>query len=347
LQTLRTCSNEHHSGQDDMLTRMTRRQFIILAGISIAAADSLGARAAQPFGGPTPNDRFYVTSYGGTPSLDVDAWRLRITGLVKHPVVLSYRDIRAMASMNETLTLECIGNPPNGDAISNAKWTGVRLAPILERAGVKANAVYAAMRGADGYYTGVPTDQIMRPENFLPYLMNGVPLPPAHGYPLRIFIPGKYGQKQPKWLTEIQFVDHEFIGYWEERGWSNSAWRKVNSGFFSPRLPGSFFDIFDRAVPAKAPVDIVGWALAGPSGIRRVQVSTDDGHTWHDARFAPNSSPYVWTVWKYRFAPAAPGDFKVRVRATSGDGATQPVRDPQHGSGMSGQPTMNLRVTAL
>jgi hypothetical protein len=330
---------------------MTRRDFIILAGLTIAAANSPiaeavgGESSAQAFGGPTPNERFYVTSYGGTPQVDIDAWRLRVNGLVKQPLTLSYGEIRAMAPVHETLTLECISNPPNGDAISNALWTGVSLAPILQRAGVSANAVYAAMRAADGYYTGVPVEEIMRKENFLPYLMNGVPLPPVHGFPLRIFIPGKYGMKQPKWLTEIRFVDHQFTGYWEGRGWSNSAWRKVNSGFFSPRLPGSFFDIFARAVPVKAPVDIVGWALAGPSGIKRVQVSTDDGRNWHDARLN-NNSPYVWTVWKYRFAPAAPGEFQVRVRATSGDGVTQPVSDPQSGSGMSGQPTMTLKVVA-
>lgn len=331
---------------------MKRRDFIILAGIAIAAIDApltpaWAAAAPQSFGGPTANDKFYITSYGGTPAVDAGSWRLRITGLVKQPLVLSYSDIRAMAPIKETLTLECISNPPNGDAISNANWTGVRLAPILERAGVRGRAVYAAMRAADGYYTGVPTDEIMRGENFLPYLMNGVPLPPVHGFPLRIFIPGKYGMKQPKWLTEIRFVDSPFTGYWEAQGWSNSAWRKVNSGFFSPRLPGSLFDIFARAVPAKSPVDIVGWALAGPSGIRRVQVSTDDGKTWHDARLIANRSPYVWTVWKYLFAPAAPGDFKVRVRATSGDGVTQPVSDPQSGSGMSGQPSMTLRVTTV
>ncbi|HZY58436.1 MAG TPA: molybdopterin-dependent oxidoreductase [Candidatus Binataceae bacterium] len=331
---------------------MTRREFIVLAGLTIAAANSPiaegvgGEPSAQAFGGPTPNERFYVTSYGGTPQVEIDAWRLRVNGLVKQPLTLSYGEIRAMAPVHETLTLECISNPPNGDAISNALWTGVSLAPILQRAGVSPTAVYAAMRAADGYYTGVPVEEIMRKENFLPYLMNGVPLPPVHGFPMRIFIPGKYGMKQPKWLTEIRFVDHQFTGYWEGRGWSNSAWRKVNSGFFSPRLPGSFFDIFARAVPIKAPVDIVGWALAGPSGIKRIQVSTDDGKNWHDARLINNNSPYVWTVWKYRFAPAAPGEFQVRVRATSGDGVTQPVSDPQSGSGMSGQPTMTLKVVA-
>ena len=138
----------------------------------------------------------------------------------------------------------------------------------------------------------------------------------------------------------------EFRGYWEGQGWSNTAWRKVNSGFFSPRPPGSFFDIFGRAVKVTAPVDIVGWALAGPGGIRQVEVSTDGGKTWHDARLIANSSPYTWTVWNYRFAPLAPGQVEVRVRATSGDGITQPVSDPQTGSGMSGQPVMTLNVTA-
>jgi DMSO/TMAO reductase YedYZ molybdopterin-dependent catalytic subunit len=333
---------------------MTRREFIVLAGVAIVAVnhpERTGASAAggmpQQFGGPTPNDKFYVTSSGGTPQIDIRSWRLHITGLIRRPLTLTYADLRAMAPINETLTLECISNPPNGDAISNAQWVGTSLAPILERAGVKSNAVYAAMCAADGYYTGVPVDEIMRKENFLPYLMNGVPLPPVHGFPVRIFIPGKYGMKQPKWLTSIEFVDQKFTGYWEAQGWSNSAWRKVNSGFFSPRLPGSFFDVFSRAVPIKAPVDIVGWALAGPSGIRRVQLSVDDGTTWHDARLVRNSSPYVWTVWRYRFAPPTPGEYPVRVRATSGDGVTQPLRDPQNGSGMSGQPTMTLKVTAV
>jgi DMSO/TMAO reductase YedYZ molybdopterin-dependent catalytic subunit len=332
---------------------MTRREFVILAGVAIGAggapiaAATASAAPSRSFGGPTPNGKFYVTSYGGTPTVDIKSWRLRISGLVKQPLTLTYDDIRGMPPVNEMLTLECISNPPNGDAISNANWVGTRLAPILERAGVSSKAVYAAMRGADGYYTGLPVDEIMRKENFLPYLMNGVPLPPVHGYPVRIFIPGKYGMKQPKWLTEIKFVDREFTGYWEARGWSNSAWRKVNSGFFYPRPPGSFFDIFGRAATVKAPVDIVGWALAGPSGIRRVQVSTDDGKTWHDAQLAGNSSVYVWTVWKYRFAPAAPGEYRVRVRATAGDGVTQPPRDPQTGSGMSGQPAMTLKIAAV
>jgi DMSO/TMAO reductase YedYZ molybdopterin-dependent catalytic subunit len=118
--------------------------------------------------------------------------------MVRRPLTLTYADITRMLSIRQILTLECIGNPPNGDAIGNAEWTGFKLKPLLLRAGVKPNAIYAAMRAADGYYTGVPLAELMRDENWLAYRMNGEPLPPEHGFPLRIFIPGKYGMKQPK-----------------------------------------------------------------------------------------------------------------------------------------------------
>jgi DMSO/TMAO reductase YedYZ molybdopterin-dependent catalytic subunit len=330
---------------------ITRRKFLAGSGAALALAGiPRVARAAAPasnFGGPTPNADFYVTSYSSTPRVDVSSWRFKITGLVQNPRQFSYADIRQLPKIDEMLTLECISNPPDGTAISNANWTGVRLRPLLERAGVRPAAKFVAMRGADGYHTVLPVDELMRAENFLPYLMNGVPLPPEHGYPLRIFIPGKYGMKQPKWLTELEFADHEIPGYWEVRGWSDTCWRKVNSGFFSPRFEGGLFSIFDKTASVKAPLDIYGWALAGPSGIKRVEVSTDDGVTWHDAQLVENSSPYVWTVWKYHFAPSAAGNFKLRVRATDGDGVAQPPADPQTGSGMSGQPRLALEVTSV
>jgi DMSO/TMAO reductase YedYZ molybdopterin-dependent catalytic subunit len=335
---------------------LTRRNFLKLAGTSAALAslpltETLAAHQ-QPlkrFGGPTPNADFYLTSYSSTPIVDAGKWALRIGGLVNKPFTLSYDSIQRRPSVTQTLTLECISNPPDGSAISTARWTGVRLKPLLDEAGVKPGAVYAVMRAADGYYTGVPVAEIMREENWMPYLMNGVPLPPDHGYPLRIFIPGKYGMKQPKWITEIEFVDREFTGYWEARGWSNEAWRKVNSGFFYPRPSGGILDILSLNSSAKvsAPIDIYGWALAGPSGIKRVQVSLDNAATWHEAQIVSNESPYIWTVWKYRLAPSKAGDFVIRVRATDGVGVVQPESDPQTGSGMSGQPRMKLEVMTV
>lgn len=329
---------------------ITRRKFIAGSGAAIALAGiprvARGAASVR-FGGPTPNEKFYITSYSSTPLVNVDSWRFTIKGMVENPQTFSYADIHKLPKIDQMLTLECISNPPDGTAISNAVWTGVRLRPLLEQARVKGGARFVAMRGADGYHTVLPVDELMRQENFLPYLMNGVPLPPEHGYPLRIFIPGKYGMKQPKWLTELEFADHEILGYWEVRGWSDTCWRKVNSGFFSPRVEGGLMSIFDKKAKVTAPVDIYGWALAGPSGIKRVEVSTDDGVTWRDAQLVENSSPYVWTVWKYRFAPRAPGDYMIRVRATDGDGIAQPPADPQTGSGMSGQARLAIEVTRV
>ncbi len=341
------------AGPEPRDSLITRRKFLIGAGSAIALASiPLSTRIvranpspALKFGGPTPNSKFYVTSYASTPAVDLNSWNFSVKGMVENPIQFSYAEIRKLPAIEQMLTLECISNPPDGTAISNATWTGVKLRPILERAKVRRGAKFVAMRGADGYHTVLPVEELMRQENFLPYLMNGDPLPAEHGYPLRIFIPGKYGMKQPKWITELEFADHEIPGYWETRGWSDTCWRKVNSGFFSPHVEGGLLSLFDRKAQVTAPVDVYGWALAGPSGIRRVEVSSDDGVTWRDAELIENSSPYVWTVWKYRFAPKSSGAFTIRVRAIDGSGVAQPPTDPQTGSGMSGQARLALAVT--
>lgn len=347
--------NSNSNSTAPPLKLITRRKFLTASASAIALASiPLSRRLARAdelpalkFGGPTPNAKFYVTSYGSTPDVDVNSWRFSIKGLVENAQEFSYDDIRKMPAIEQPLTLECISNPPDGTAISNAIWKGVKLRPILERARVKQGAKFVAMRGADGYHTVLPVEELMRQENFLPYMMNGVPLPPDHGFPLRIFIPGKYGMKQPKWITELEFADHEIPGYWETRGWSDTAWRKVNSGFFSPKVEGGMMAFFDSKPKVSAPLDIYGWALAGPAGIKRVEVSTDDGATWRDAELVENASPYVWTVWKIHLAPALPGVVTIRVRATDGDGIKQPEKDPQTGAGMSGQARMGLEVTRV
>jgi len=339
----------------DAANGLSRRKFIRVATGALALAStpfSASVFADKPrsaFGGPTPNRDFYVTSYGVTPVVDVNRWSLKIHGLVQRPLTITYAEITRMPSIRQFLTLECIGNPSDGNAIGNAEWTGLELKPLLDRAGIKPSAVYAAMRAADGYYTGVPIAELMRQENWLVYRMNGEPLPLEHGFPLRIFIPGKYGMKQPKWLTEIELIDRPFIGYWEARGWSNEAWREVNSGFFYPRRPSGILDIlsFDTSAKVTGPIDLTGWALAGPSGIRRVEVSTDSGATWHAARLLENSSPYIWTVWRYHFAPTTPGDYLVRIRATDGNGITQPESYTERSSGATSQPRLRLSVTAV
>jgi DMSO/TMAO reductase YedYZ molybdopterin-dependent catalytic subunit len=336
------------------MARLTRRQFLTYAASATAAAAIPAlAHAITPappaqlrYGGPTPNPDFYITSYSGTPRVDAAYWKLQIHGLVAHPLTLSYAELKRQPAIREMLTYECISNTPDGSAISSAVFTGTRLKPLLERAGIRAGAVYAAMHAADGYYTGVPIEEIMNGDTFLLYEMNGTPLPPVHGYPVRIFIPGKYGMKQPKWITEINFVDKKFTGYWEARGWSDEAWRKVNSGLFHPQPDWSVFSFFapPSAKLAPGPNILWGWAFAGKSGIRGVDVSTDGGKSWHKADLVENSSPNVWTVWKYPFAPAR-GSYQLRIRATDGNGVSQPPTSTQRGSGMDGQPQLTLNVS--
>jgi DMSO/TMAO reductase YedYZ molybdopterin-dependent catalytic subunit len=335
---------------------MTRRKFVRLAGAALALANlpaaaqlasaaTTSASAQSQFGGITPNDKFYLTSYGGSPLIDPATWRLKIHGLVENPLELSYGDLRKLPQLRQRLTLECISNPPDGTAIGNADWVGTLLKPILDRARVRPEAKYVAMRAADNYYTGLPRDEIMREENFLPYLMNGQALPIAHGFPVRIFIPGKYGMKQPKWISEIEFLPVGFQGYWEQRGWSHTAWRKVNSGFFSPRPPDGLATLLGGSVTIHGPTDIYGWALAGPSGVKRVDISLDDGATWREAEILDNRSPYVWTTWKFRFKPSESGSLVLRVRATDGNGASQLLEDRQAGEGISSQARMTLKVS--
>ena len=322
-----------------------------LALASLPAAAKLASAASMPsepplkFGGITPNDKFYVTSYGGTPLIDPATWRLKIKGLVDNPLELSYADIRKLPQLRQTLTLECISNAPDGNAISNADWVGTRLRPILDRARVRPEARYVAMRAADHYYTGAPRAEIMREENFLPYLMNGQPLPREHGFPVRVFIPGKYGMKQPKWITEVEFLPIDFRGYWEERGWSHTAWRKVNSGFFAPHPADGLLSILGGSVDLHGPTDFYGWALAGPAGIKRVEISLDEGASWRDAKILDNRSPYVWTTWKYRLVPKQSGKYVIRVRATDGNGAAQLLEDHQAGEGISSQARMTLKIS--
>src|SRR5271167_2394553 len=140
---------------------MTRRKFVRLAGTALALANlptsvklASAATSAPPLGGATPNDKFYVTSYGGTPLIDPATWSLKIAGLVENPLELSYAEVRKLPAFKQTLTLECISNAPDGTSIGNADWVGTRLKPILDRARVRPEAIYVAMRAADRYYTG-------------------------------------------------------------------------------------------------------------------------------------------------------------------------------------------------
>jgi hypothetical protein len=157
----------------------------------------------------------------------------------------------------------------------------------------------------------------LRPQTFLAYEMNGRQLPDSHGFPLRAVIPGYYGMKQPKWLTEIEVVAHDYQGYWEERGWADEAVVKTMSRIDVPS---------HRSQVLLSGAHIAGIAFAGDRGIGKVEFSSDGGKTWQEATIKPPLSPYTWTLWAGELALPGEGDYTLAVRATDGQGALQDAR---------------------
>lgn len=260
----------------------------------------------------TPTDLFYVQAYSSHPQVDRAAWTLTIDGLVDSPLTLTYDHLLRLEQITEMRTLECIGNPVGGDLVGNTTWTGVRLKPLLDQVGLQPSAIRARFYAADGYTTSVDLDWILHEDTLLIHTMNGEPLTVPHGYPLRIMMPGLYGQKMPKWLQRIEFIDHAYQGYWEEGGWSDLAAVKTNSQIASPpnlsRVSGAVY--------------LQGWAYAGTRRITQVEVQVD-GADWQPAELLAGPSPRVWTQWWLQWTPPGAGAFKAAVRCTDEDGFTQ------------------------
>ena len=262
----------------------------------------------------THNDEFYVIQYDEVPAVSLSSWSLTVHGLVRQPLRLSYEDIKALQSVTTEHTLECIGNPAGGNLIGNAQWRGISLRALLERADVAASATHVVIGGVDEYLTSVPLARALHDHALLVYEMNGEPLPLRHGFPLRALLPGVYGQKQPKWITGIGLSDGEQLGPWEQKGWSRSATLQLNSAIEWPR---------DAQRLDPGDMLIVGVAHAGEAGVRAVEVSADGGQTWHETTLTRGPSPYVWTLWGYRWAQPAPGKYTLLVRATDNLGKRQ------------------------
>jgi DMSO/TMAO reductase YedYZ molybdopterin-dependent catalytic subunit len=159
------------------------------------------------------------------PEIDIGGYSLAIMGLVRNPTTLTYDEIRNLPQVSIYATLETISNPPGGRMIGNAIWTGVPFSSILETTGPKKGALEVVFRCLDGYSTSISMDEAMKDGVLLAYRVNGEPLSPTHGFPVRLVVPEKYGMKWPKWINEIEIVDYDYKGYWEMRGWSDYAGR--------------------------------------------------------------------------------------------------------------------------
>jgi DMSO/TMAO reductase YedYZ molybdopterin-dependent catalytic subunit len=281
-------------------------------GFSVKDFENYGERAALL--AITPNQDFYVTSKGTTPILKAADWRLRIDGLAAKPFELDYQQLRALPRIEKHLTLECISNSIDGTFVGNAKWAGTPLKPLLEQAQPLGEAAHVVLHAADGFTTGHPLSRLWNEENFLAYRMNGEDLPPNHGYPARIFIPGKYGMKQPKWVTRIEFVNKAYLGFWETQGWSDKCecWSHAR-----------FTDLSDGARISGKNFVLTGYALGNLDGIKKVEISFDNGETWQDTNLFSNPSPITWSFWKYTWISPKRGTYRIRVRSTDGKGRVQ------------------------
>jgi len=288
-------------------------------GASFISPPPLGLTAPPEPGRITPTDRFYVVTYSATvPVLDLNGWRLTVTGLVERTLTLTWNDVMARPQIEVMRTLECISNPAGGGLIGNATWQGISLRDLLNEAGIKRGAQFVTFDARDDYFTTVPLERAMDEQALLAHRMNGEPLTQAHGFPLRALLTGVYGQKQPKWLSNIFVSDQNEKGPWEKKGWSNVAAVKVNSRIEAPE-DGAQVQVNQRAL-------VAGMAFSGVSGIRRVEVSTDSGQAWEDATLTSGPAPYektVWTGWYTWWMPQQAGRYLIQARATDGDGNLQ------------------------
>jgi DMSO/TMAO reductase YedYZ molybdopterin-dependent catalytic subunit len=315
---------------------MQRRQALSILGAGTAAYGAYryfgnAGMAARDVSWPpglsvpfTDADVFYTVSKNKffDPDIDPTRWSLEVNGLVGKRLSLTLDDLRAMPLVESAVTLACISNGVPARAIGNARWSGVRLRDVLDRAGgVDTSAVDLVWICADNYTDSIPVAKALDPETLLVWGMNGEPLPRAHGAPVRAVVPGIYGMKNAKWVEAIEIVDGDHQGYWQRQGWSDTAPYTTLSRFDVPRDG-------DRLVAGQA-IALGGIAFAGDRGVGRVEVGVaasgnpSTPTVWMEADLQPMLGAAAWRLWTCPFTPTA-GRWRFTVRATDGHGDVQP-----------------------
>ena len=286
----------------------------------------------------TPVDNFYVVSKNFVdPSVDGQTWRLHVGGMVDKPMTLSLGDLRAMTSVQEYVTLECVSNNVGGDLMSTGQFTGVSLRDLVAGAGPQSGATWVTFRARDGYTESIPRSLVEgMPEIMVAYDLDGSPLPTAHGYPARILIPGHYGMKGPKWLDTIELATDELRGYWEQQGWDHNAVVKTTARFDEPR---------DRDIIRIGAIEVGGVAFAGTRGISKVEYTINDT-AWNEATLDQPLSGLTWVRWRTLWTPGSEGAYRLRVRATDGSGKLQDTSAAaSFPNGASGYHTIQVNVS--
>lgn len=312
----------------------------------------------------TPIEQFYVRSHFPVPELDAATWSLTVEGAVAQALRFTYEDLQQLPAYEIPATLECAGNSRaflvpavsgvqwEAGAVGTAQWRGVRLGDVLAQAGLSARAVEIIFEGADQgeieespkpfgsihYAYSIPVSRAFESDVLLAYEMNGLLLTPAHGYPLRVVVPGYYGMASVKWLTRIIATETPFTGHYTTLDYAR--WTEQHG--LPVRVPLSEMSVKSliarpmryETIPAGSEYRVYGAAWTGDSRIVQVDVSADDGHHWEHAELLGPSHPHAWRLWEWNWhVPEVPGKYRLLSRARDAQGKTQPMsHDPRNGT---------------
>jgi sulfite oxidase len=322
----------------------------------------------------TPIEHFFVRCHMSKPTVDLAAWRLSVQGEVSNALTLTMDELKTLPAAEVVGVLECAGNGRgfytptvagmqwSRGGVGNARWRGVRLGDVLKKAGVRTSTKHVLFNGADtppgtmpDFMRTVPLKKALDPDTLLAFEMNGEALPVAHGFPLRLIVPGWAGDSWSKWVTNIQALDKEYDGFFMKTAYRYPV---------RPVAPGTAVDPadlkplegirpksviagpLDGAGIGNGPVRIHGAAWAGESPIARVDVSTDSGRTWRPATLGRDKARYAWRLWEISWTPPGSGSYVLMARATDAAGATQPLAEDWNPSGYLWNVVQQVRVEA-
>ncbi|MHA2179685.1 MAG: molybdopterin-dependent oxidoreductase [Candidatus Thorarchaeota archaeon] len=285
----------------------------------------------------TKNEDYFVTRIGTVPEIDRDTYQLEIMGLIDNPTNFSLDELYSLNLAELPLTIECIGNSEDGPLIGTAVWKGFNVLELLELLGLSEDATGVRYRAADGYYASHTMEQLRNNGVMGALYMNGVEIPPLHGFPLRILNPGYYGVKQPAWVTEIEVIDRPVEDYWDFYGWDTSPPMDIDSHMFFP----------EKFATVRMYENLkVGGCAFGGTRVKSVEYSIDYTLTWHNASIVQQiDADNVWVFWEINLSFTNTGLFTLQVRANDVNGNQQNRTDNDYLDGTSSW--LHLTITVI
>jgi DMSO/TMAO reductase YedYZ molybdopterin-dependent catalytic subunit len=298
----------------------------------------------------TPNELFFVRSHWIPRTPDPKKWSLTIDGEVERPAQLTLSDLKKLPRAETTCVLQCAGNGRGlyaptvpgvqwrYGAVGNARWSGVRVRDVLERAGVKASAKHLHLFGSDDppgkvppFQRSIEMEKVLA-DGILAFSMNGEPLPVVHGAPLRLIVPGWAGDHWMKWLVRLSPQPESQKGFYMETAYRYPLTVGAPGVAFKPEEMSPVTELFVKSnittAPKKAKAghayEVRGFAFSGAPHIANVEISDDDGATWTEATLDPRHDPYAWRLWSHRWTPSRAGAARICARATDSNGHVQP-----------------------